>query len=168
MNRNHALVLAVFFAIANPARADKMDVQIMMSRANFNELRTHMIEQMDSDSYAEITATDKAAVIGALDRIELKLAKSPVGDQDRVDIFNDQALVNQITARAKIESRIYCEREFPTGSHVMRVTCMSMGRWMERDQDGRNAARAIVDNHRNHASGWISDSAGQNAPPSGH
>jgi hypothetical protein len=115
-----------------------------------------------------MTPEDKATVIGALDRISHRLAKSNMADQDSVDIFNDQELINQITAHAKAESRLYCERYQPTGTHVIRVTCMTMAKWMERYDDGQRAAHAIVDNHGNHAMGWMADGVGQNLPPTGH
>ena len=148
MSRKHAIAIAVFFAIANPARAEKADVQVMMSKAHFDALKSHMIAQLDSDSYAEITPKDKAAVIGALDRIDQRLAKSPMVDQDRVDVFNDQALINQITSHAKVESRMYCQRNQTTGSHITRVTCMSLANWRQQEQDGQAAMHSIVDNHQ--------------------
>jgi hypothetical protein len=167
MSRKFAFALAAFFALAGAAHADKVVMQVQMSKTDFDAIRSRMIGQLDSDRLAEITPEDKAAVIGALDRIGQRLAKPAMDDQDSVDIFNDQELINQITAHAKAESRLYCERESPTGSHVIRVTCMSMAKWMERDADGQKAAHAIVDNHRNTASGWISDNMSQNSPPAG-
>jgi hypothetical protein len=158
MSRKFAIALAAFFALAGAAYADKVDMQFQMSRSDFDALRTHLIGQLDSDRYAEITPQDKAAVISALDRIGHRLAKPTMGDQDSVDTFNDQELINQITAHAKAESRLYCEREQPTGTHLTRVTCMTMAKWMERDEDGRKAALDIRDNRRNHCPGCMSDS----------
>lgn len=167
MSRKFAIALVAFFALAGAAHADKVVMQVHMSKTEFDAVRSRMIGQLDSDKFAEITAQDKAAVIGALDRIGQRLAKPTLVDQDSVDIFNDQELINQITSHAKAESRLYCERDPATGSHVIRVLCMSMAKWMERDADGQKAARAIVDNHRNTSSGWISDNVGQNSPPAG-
>jgi len=135
MSLKFAIALVAFFALAGAAYAEKVDMQIHMSKTDFDAVRSRIIGQLDSDRLAEITADDKAAVIGALDRIGKRLAKTTMDDQDSVDIFNDQELINQITAHAKAESRLYCERDSATGSHVIRVTCMTMAKWMERDED---------------------------------
>ncbi len=168
MSMKYAIALAVFIALASAARADKFDMHFNMGKTDFDAVRSRMLGQLDSDRYAEITPEDKAAVIGALDRIGRRLANPSKGDPDFLGIFNDQELINQIMAHAKAESRMYCEREQPVGTHITRVTCMTMGKWMERDEDGRKAARAIAENHGNTASGWISDDVGQTGPPSGH
>lgn len=157
MSLKYAIALAAFFALANAARADKIDSQVHMSKTDFDASRSRMIEQLDSDRYAAITPREKAAVIGALNRIGQRLAKSSRGDQDLVDIFNDQELINQITTRASVESRIYCERDRPTGSHIMRATCMSLAKWMEQEKQGQAAMRAIVDDHRNTCPGCMFD-----------
>jgi hypothetical protein len=164
MSLKYAIALAAFFALASAARADKTEMQITMSKTDFDAARSRMIEQLNSDLYAEITPKDKATVIGALDRIDQRLAKSAKGDQDLVDTFNDQELIKQITTHAKVESRIYCERDQPTGSHIIRVTCMSLAKWMERENDGQTAMRGIADNHRNHCPACIFDGA---EPPGG-
>jgi hypothetical protein len=153
MIRKYAIALVAFLALTGSAFADKFDVQVNINKADFDATRTHLIGQMESDKYSDITPADKASVIAALDRIDVRLGKSQLGDQDRLDIFNDQELINQITSHARAESRLFCEREEPTGSHVIRVVCMSMGKWMEREKAGQTAMRAIEDNHRNSCPG---------------
>ena len=167
MSLKYAIALAAFFALAGAAHADKVDMQFNMSKTDFDAARTRMIEQLNSDRYAEITPKDKAAVIGALDRIGQHLAKSPKGGQDLVDIFNDQELINQITTHAKLESRIYCKRNSPTGSHVMKVTCMSLANWTVQEKDAQTAMSDIVDNHRSHCPGCIYDGS-EPIPAFGH
>ena len=157
MSLKYAIALAVFFALASAARADKTQMHVSMSKTDFDAARTRMIEQLNSDRYAEITPKDKAAVIGALDRIDQLLAKSSKGDQDVVDIFNDQELIKQITTHAKVDSRIYCKRNSPTGSHVMKVTCMSLANWTVQEKEAQTAMSDIVDNHRSHCPGCIYD-----------
>jgi hypothetical protein len=148
MSLKYAIALAVFFAFASAARADKVDMRVNISKADFDAVRSRMIEQLDSDRYANITPQDKTAVIGALDRIDQRLAKSSRGDQDLVDIFNDQELINQITTHAKAESRLFCKRDKETGSHVTKVTCMSLANWTQVEKDAQIAMHTIVDNHR--------------------
>ena len=157
MSRMYAIALAAFFVLASAAYASKIDMSINISKTDFAAVRNRMIEQLDSNRYADITPQDKAAVIGALDRIDQHLGKSPKDDQDLVDIYNDQELINQITTRAKADSRMYCERDKPTGSHVFKVTCMSLANWKKQEEDAQLAARDIVENHRSHCPGCMYD-----------
>jgi hypothetical protein len=155
MSLKYAIALAAFFALASAARADKTEMQVTMSKTDFDAARSRLIQQLDSS--ADIAPKDKAAVIGALDRIGQHLAKRSKDDQDLVDIFNDQELIKQIATHAKEESRLYCKRNSPTGSHVMKVTCMSMANWTEQEKDGQAAMKNMVDNHRSHCAGCIYD-----------
>jgi len=155
MSLKYAIALAAFFAFASAARADKTEMQVTMSKTDFDAARSRMIQQLDSS--AEITPKDKTAVIGALDRIGQHLAKSSKDDQDVVDIFNDQELIKQITTHAKEESRFYCKRDHPTGSHVMKVTCMSVANWTEQEKDAQAAMNDMAENHRSHCPGCMYD-----------
>lgn len=157
MSPKYAIALAACFALASAARADKNEAPATMSKADFDVVKTRMIGQLDSDRYAEITPKDKASVIGALDRIDQRLAKSSMGEQDRLDIINDQELINQITTHARAESRMYCERETLTGSHITKVACMSWGKWVERQKDGQTAMTNFYYNHRSICPGCITD-----------
>jgi len=159
MSRKYALALGVLFALAGAAHADKMDVQVTMSRSDFDALRARIVARLDTDAYAAITPQDKTTVIAALDRIDHHLAKPRASDQDGVDIFNDQELINQIMTHASAQSRMYCEREMTTGSHLTRVTCMTIAKWMEREQTGQSAMRAVATNHRSTCSSCIIDGA---------
>ena len=166
MSLKYVIALAAILALASVARADKMDVHVSMSKTDFDAVRSRMIAQLDSNSDTGITPKDKAAVIDALNRIDQRLAKSAMDDQDLMDTYNDQELINQITTHTKEESRLYCKRNHPTGSHVMRVTCMSLGDWTKQEKDAQTAMRAIVDdNHRNHCPTCIYDTG---ADPYGH
>jgi hypothetical protein len=148
MTRKILLAAFALAALASPVLASKFDIKAQLSKADFDVVKTRLIAQMDSDQYTEITTKDKATVVAALDRIDERLAKPELGDQDRVDIFNDQELINQITSHAAAESRLYCEREEPTGSHVIHVTCMTIAKWMEREHAGQTAMQEIDANHR--------------------
>lgn len=168
MSLKYVIALAAFLALASVARAGDFDMQVNVSKPAFDALRSRVIAQLDSDRSAAIAPKDKAAVIEALDRIGQHLAKSPKGDQDLVDIYNDQELINQVTTRARADSRVYCKRDKPTGSHVMRVTCMSLAKWTERQNDDQTAMRAIADNHRSRCPGCIFDSGADPLPAIGH
>jgi len=148
MSRKRMLVFATLFALAGSAFADKVELQSTFNKADFEATKARLVEKLDSDRYSEITPVDKGTVIAALDRIDARLGKADrLTDQDRVDIFNDQELINQITTHAAADSRLYCERDAPTGSHRVQVICLTMKTWMEREQTGQTAMYAIDRNH---------------------
>ena len=148
MSRTRTLVLATLLTLTGAALANKVEMQVNPNRADFEATKAHLVQQLASDRYSEITPADKSAVIAALDRIDARLAKSDkLSDRDRVDIFNDQELINQITSHAAAGSRLFCEREAPTGSHRIRVICLTMAKWMEREQTGQTAMYAVERNH---------------------
>ena len=143
MSRNSLFAIAFLLAMAGAASASQFNMQVSMSKADFDVTRANLVAQLDSDRYSEINATEKTSVIDALDRIGARLAKSPdqLNDQDRIDIYNDQELINEITTHAATNSRLYCEREAPTGSHLVRVICLTMATWMERERSGQTSMR---------------------------
>jgi predicted DNA-binding protein (UPF0251 family) len=144
----HRLVFATFFALAGAAFAEKVEMQVNLNKAEFEATRARLVEQLGSDRYSEITPVDKSAVVSALDRIDARLAKADkLSEQDRVDIFNDQELINQITTHAAADSRLFCERDAPTGSHHVQVICLTMKTWMEREQTGQTEMFAVDHNH---------------------
>jgi hypothetical protein len=144
MIRKSVFAFAVLLAMSGAVSASQFNMQVSMSKTDFDATRAHIVAQLDTDRYSEIKANDKAAVIAALDRISARLAKTPdqMSDQDRIDIFNDQELINEIATQAATNSRMYCEREALTGSHLIRVTCLPMAAWMEREQSGQTSMYA--------------------------
>ena len=147
MTRMQSMIFLAILAAAGTVFADEVLMKINPDRAQFQATRARLIEQLGTDQYSEITPANKSAAIAALDRIDARLAKQgPLSDQDRVDIYNDQELVNTITSHAAIESRMYCEREMPTGSHRIRVICLTIAKWMERERTGQTAMHAVQDN----------------------
>ena len=163
MSPKYAIALAACFALASAVRADQNSAQVTMSKADFDVVKSRMIGQLDSDRYSEITPQDKASVIGALDRIDQRLGKPSLGEKDRLDIINDQELINQITTHAKAESRMYCEREMLTGSHITKVACMTWDKWVQRQKDGQTSMTNLYYNHNSICPGCIND-----VPGSGH
>ena len=148
MTRVRWFAMPALLAFAGTVCAGDVQMQLNPDRAQFQATRSHLIEQLDGDRYREITPENKATVIAALDRIDARLAKpGTVSDQDRVDIFNDQELVNSILTHARAESRLFCERDMPTGSHRTRIVCLTMAKWMEREHTGQTAMHAIETNH---------------------
>jgi hypothetical protein len=154
MKRHFILAAALFLLAAGTAMsAGDPTRNVPIDRAGFEATKSHLIAELDDERYKEIAAEDKKTVIAALDRISTRLAKpQPMNDQDAVDTFNDEELINTITSHAARESRLYCERDMPTGSHRIRVVCLTIAKWMERQRDGQRAMTQIETNHRSSCS----------------
>jgi hypothetical protein len=148
MTRARLFTLAALLTFAGAVSAETVLMKFNPDKAQFEATRTRLIEQLEGDRYREITPENKTAVIAALDRIEARLSKpGTISEQDRVDIFNDQELINAITSHAAVESRLFCEREAPTGTHRIHVVCLTMAKWMERERTGQTAFYGVVSNH---------------------
>jgi hypothetical protein len=147
MTNRLTLVVAVLVALTGTAFANEVQLPQSMDKAGFETTKAHLVQQLDSDRYSEISPKDKRAVIAALDRIDARLSRTDatgqLNDQDRVDTFNDQELINTITSHAVADSRMYCEREAPTGSHKVQVICLTMAVWMDREKTGQTAMHTI-------------------------
>ena len=84
----------------------------------------------DGKTYSEISYTERGEVNAALARISTALG--PSGDATRLNetqklqVFNDQELVNNILTKAGIDSRLICKREKKTGSHMPSNQCMTV------------------------------------------
>lgn len=148
MTRTLTLAFASFLLVTGCATAsEKVLPRTAIDKTQFETTKAHLIAELDDEHYQEITPEAKKAVIAALDRISVRVAKpDPMSDKDVVDTFNDEQLINTITSHAAIESRLYCERDMPLGSHRIRVTCMTIAKWMERDEAGRTAMYQQVEN----------------------
>jgi len=157
MTNRLTLAVAVLVALSGTAFASEVQLPLALDKAGFEATKTHLIQQLDSDRYSEISPAEKQTVIAALDRIDERLGRTDatgqLNEQDRVDTFNDQELINTITSHAAADSRMYCEREAPTGSHKVRVICLTMATWMEREHTGQTSMYAIEHNHNNTYSG---------------
>jgi hypothetical protein len=127
--RNLVLMAAALAVMASSAYADTV-VSFKTTTADFEVSKAKLVKELDSDQYSEITPTDKTAVLKALDRIDGRMSKVTSSDQlseiDRVAVFNDQETINTITSHAAADSRMVCEREEQTGSHMPHTICMTV------------------------------------------
>jgi hypothetical protein len=151
-------VLAVaLFALMESAFAREVVMPMAMNKADFEVSKARLIEQLDSDRYSEITPQDKQTVLATLQRMDTRLTKvassDQLSEQDRVDMFNDQEIVNTITTHAAVDSRLICTREARTGSHRIRVTCQTLAILKARERIGQETIYAIHRHDNNTYSG---------------
>lgn len=87
-------------------------------------------ELADGETFSEITPQQRDDVQAALGRIETTLGKATtvaeLTAQDRVDLLNDQEVVNTILTLAREDSRLICKREKKVGSHRATTQCFTV------------------------------------------
>ncbi|HET6396626.1 MAG TPA: hypothetical protein VFF91_07275 [Pseudoxanthomonas sp.] len=93
-------------------------------------------------TYAEITPENRRRVTASLDRIAALLGDrqqvSELPERTRLEVFNEQELVNTLLAGAREDSRLVCTREKRVGSHRATTQCMTVAerrRAREESQD---------------------------------
>ena len=96
----------------------------------------------DGKTYVEISSADRGKVTDALNRMSALLdgGKTPetLSADDKVDLYNQQEIVNTLLTQAATDSRVVCTREVATGSHRKVTTCATYAertRRRQQDQD---------------------------------
>lgn len=101
----------------------------------------------DGETYSEIAARDRQRVRESLDRISGLLGDAQSVDQlpevAKVEIFNQQELVNTLLTRAREDSRLVCTREKKVGSHRATNNCKTVA---ERRRDHDQTQNALMNN----------------------
>jgi hypothetical protein len=147
---NVRILAVVLFALMGSVVAREIVMPVAMNKADFEASKARLVGQLDSDRYSEITPQDKHTVLTTLERMDARLSKvasaDQMSEQDRVDMFNDQEIINTITTHAAIDSRLICIREAPTGSHRIRVTCQTLAVLKARESVGQDAMYRIKHN----------------------
>lgn len=100
---------------------------------------------LDSGVYGKIRRNDRAEVNAALERMETLFEKAGSTAQmdkaDKVSLYNDQELVNNILTDAKDGYREICRFERTTGSHRMGTKCQTA----REIRESRDNAQAAID-----------------------
>ncbi len=142
------LAATVLIALAAPALAADTVVPDVANQTRFDMFRQHVTGLLDTDP--KITAEGKKATLGALDRIQSRYARvanpAQMSEQDRMDTYNDQEIINTITTHAAPDSRMLCERIIPTGSHRIKVFCMTVALRAERRRTAQQAMTQSANN----------------------
>jgi hypothetical protein len=96
----------------------------------------------DGKTYSEISPNDRQRVTASLDRISSLLGGAggvgQLPEATKVEVFNEQELVNTVLTQAREDSRLVCTREKKVGSHRTTNNCMTVAerrRAREQSQD---------------------------------
>lgn len=135
-----AMTLALAFSggvFAAKAPAPSIDAD----RPGLSDQKAAVLEEMASgERFKEISADDKAQVMAALDRMEKLVAgrnTSELSEAEKVELINDQELVNALLTKASVDSRMQCRREKRVGSHRTTSTCRTVAEWRRASEQSR-------------------------------
>ncbi len=113
----------------------------------FEEQRQALEQEIATgETYRSIAKADKQQVNEALERLSGLLAGitsvSQLNESQRLKVFNDQQLVNNLLTQAAADSRLVCTRETPVGTRLPIKTCKTVG---ERRREREVAQDALRD-----------------------
>lgn len=140
------LIAIVFFLAAGLASAKDAPLVDAKDGVSFAEQRERVLEQLaDGETYAEISLEDRNKVTTALDRMLATLdgggsaTTTLLSADKRLQLLNDQELVNNILTQAGEDSRMVCRREAPVGTRMARSQCLTVAeRRRRREEAQRN------------------------------
>jgi hypothetical protein len=108
------------------------------------QLQRIEIEMNDGETYAELRLEDRSRVRGALGRMRGVLDQYPdqksLPEASKVELYNDQQIVNTVLTQAREDSRQICTREKTTGSHRATTQCKTVA---QRERDKAAAQREM-------------------------
>lgn len=146
------LLSMVLLALAASQVAVAADKAVQVDLAAFEKSRT-IIERAleDRDAYSELTSTQRRDVMEALSRMGQTLASAPsvsqLNDSEKVRLFNDQELVNNVLTEAAKDSRLICRQDTKTGSHRKITTCRTVAEIRREKDNGQERVRRIQRSH---------------------
>lgn len=111
------VALAPAFAVGQP-----IDLQSEAPAAQFDDIR----KALNTEDYAEITATDRRTVLELIDRMERQIGEREVGDlsdEHKARLFNWQDEANMILVGAAEDSRLVCRRQGTVGTRFKTTHC---------------------------------------------
>lgn len=99
----------------------------------------------DGKTYSEISPSDRQKVTTSLGRISSLLGGAgsveQLSEATKVEVFNEQELVNTVLTQAHEDSRLVCTREKKVGSHRTTNNCMTVAERRRAREQSENALR---------------------------
>lgn len=139
------LLMAVLALFAGGAAASDGALDLG-GRAGFDAQREQVLTDLaDGETYAEISAEDRAQVLQALDRMERILAGRQPGavrPDERAALLTEQEKVNVILTGARRDSRLVCTRERPVGTRMPTTVCRTVAERRRMTDDARQRMEA--------------------------
>jgi len=131
------VALTVLLAAGSAYAGDQQ--LVMLNKHDFMAMKAKVSKDFEKgDRYAEIQPEDQKKVLKALDRMDARWQKaddeSQLSPNDRVEMVNDEQLVDNILQHAAADSRVVCHREQKIGSHFPVNVCRTVAQ-QKHDQE---------------------------------
>jgi hypothetical protein len=149
-----ALIITGLLAISGGAIAGGNEGQFSVSDSVGFEAQVKTLQRdlADGKTYSELDQKQRSDVSAALDRIRSALGShggvvDSMPQETKLQVFNDQELVNTVLTKGREDSRLMCTRETPIGSHRSVTYCKTVAerrRDREQSQDALRSAQRPV------------------------
>ena len=138
------LFLSLVGASAGVVAKKKDDAPMPKVEAHaFDAQRASIVDGFQSgERYAEISPADKEKVLASLDKMQRLLGDNTSIDSlrpdDKVELFNEQEVVNTLLTAAQADSREVCKRSRPVNSRIPVNECHTVAEWQRRRDESRD------------------------------
>ena len=123
----------------NPAPLDELASQPI------SEQRDAVVAAFQpGERFAELDKPGRDEVIAAFDRMQGHVSDAgslaTLSPEQKVEVFNDQELINEILTEAQRDSRISCKRNRTVNSRIKTSECHTAAEWERRCERSRKLA----------------------------
>lgn len=154
MTKQLMAMLLVLMA-AGAASAQVRDIPVDRNADAFAQQKQLILARLDDgESYRGISQDDKDRVRAALARIDSTLKRAGgaehLNKRQRVAVFNDQEVINNILTQAGDDNQLVCRNETGTGTHVRTVQCKTVAERREETEYAQDMLRRMPTAGSNH------------------
>lgn len=142
------MIMVLALAATGAAAAQVRDIPVDRNADAFAQQRQTILARLDDGhSYPGISADDKDKVKTALARMSATIRRAGgaehLNKRQRVAVFNDQELINNILTDAGKDNQMICKRETGTGTHVETVQCKTVAQRREETEYAQDMLRRM-------------------------
>lgn len=142
-----ALIITGLLAVSTGVIAGANEGKFSVSDSAGFEAQVKALQRdlADGKTYSELGQKQRGDVSAALDRIRSALeahggAVDSMPQETKLQVFNDQELVNTVLTKGREDSRLFCTRQTPVGSHRPVTYCKTVA---ERRRDSEMSQDAL-------------------------
>ena len=144
MKRTLLFAALIAFPVMSAIAAPVAEKPLMEGKPYAEQRLRIMNDLQGGEVYSEISAENRMRVVDALGRIDALLGKgghASLPDKDKIEVFNDQELVNTVLSKAREDSRLVCTREKKVGSHRTTNSCKTVAERRRDMEESQNSLR---------------------------
>ena len=146
MKRTLLFAALIAFPVMSAIAAPVVEKPLMEGKPYAEQRLRIMNDLQGGEVYSEISAENRMRVVDALGRIDALLGKgghASLPDKDKIEVFNDQDLINTLLTQAREDSRLVCRRERPVGSNRPQNICITVAARRQARENGADTLRDL-------------------------